>query len=358
MKKYIIIILMVFLVSCSSSRITIKQEPVIVADSAFEIVKDMKIGWNLGNSLEAMSKKLGFTFDTETIWSNPLTTQKMIDTVKNSGFRSIRIPVSYYNHIDENGVVDEKWFARVEEVVKWALDADLYTIINIHHDTGMDPNLNWIFADCETIEQSLKDYCNIWSQIAERFKDYDHRLLFQSSGEWMNKDRNWNRSDSMDDFMVVHELNQAFIDVVRASGGNNINRFLMISPFSASAEEDIVRAMFYIPFKDDVDNRLILSVHSYSSNKQDIEKGALALKKISDDYNIPVVIDEFGVKVTEPRNKQIGIVETYVKLAVENGFTCMFWDDGYEYRIVDRNKLEVVDKDLLNKALLIVYGIE
>ena len=355
MKKLIIISLLLLMIACSEKRIIIKQDPIIISESSFEFVKDMKIGINLGNSLEAMSKDYGYTLDTETFWSNPKTTKEMIDYIKELGFRTIRIPISYYNHLDENKIIDERWFDRIEEVINWALDNDLYTIINIHHDTGMDPKLFWIYADSEVYEQSLKDYSNLWRQIADRFKDYDHRLIFQSSGEWMNKDRNWNRSDSMDDFKIVHELNQAFIDIVRDSGGNNSNRYLMISPFAASGEEDIIRAMFYKPFNDSANDKLILSIHTYEDNIDEIKIGANYLKQISSDYNIPIIIDECGIRNKESKSKQEKIIKEFLNSAKEIGITCLFWDDGYDYKIFDRNKLKIVNINLLNEVMEIIY---
>ncbi len=324
--------------------------------SAFELVEQLGLGWNLGNSLDAMHKERGFTIDTEGFWGNPKTTEQLIEAVKAAGFRSIRIPISYYNHLDENGNIDPAWLDRVEHVVGWALDNSLYTVINIHHDTGMDPSLYWIYADAEAFDRSKEDFTNLWTQIAARFSDYDERLIFQSSGEWMNKERNWDAEKSMEDFRTVHELNQAFIDTVRSSGGKNSARYLMLSPFSASAEEEIVRAMFYKPFVDPAKDRLILSVHSYTEDTDSIESGAAALHRISQDYNIPIVLDEFGIPnfMEDPRKTEI--LKLYAREAEKHGIACFFWDDGYEYILIDRSTAAVRDPGFLEEVLAITNG--
>ena len=199
-----------------------------VPDTAFEVVEDMGIGWNLGNSLDAMNKNKGYNYNSETFWNNPVVTKELIDTVAAQGYGAIRVPVSWYNHIDSNGKIDEKWLARVAEVVNYCLDHDLYVIINVHHDAGMDQSYQWIYADVSTYDEDCKNLINLWSQIAVYFKDFDERLLFEATNEIMNRDSNWDWGVSWDDFRKVHDLDQEFINTVRETGGKNASRYLVV----------------------------------------------------------------------------------------------------------------------------------
>ncbi len=323
--------------------------PTAPPGSAAALVAEMRIGWNLGNSLDAMNKDRGFTLESETFWGNPKTTRAMIEAVKNAGFGAIRIPVSYYNHRNEDGVVDPAWLDRVAEVAGWALGSGLYTVVNVHHDTGMNPSLRWIYADADFFEESRSDYAALWRQIAARFRNFDERLIFQSSGEWTNRERSWDGEKYGEDFRIVHELNQTFIDTVRASGGENAGRYLMISPYSASAEEEFVRAMFYKPFNDSEEDRLILSVHSYTVDPDIIRGGAAALSRLSREYNLPVVVDEIGFSGKTNRSVALTAVESYLTECRKYGFACFFWDDGYEYVVLDRVSGLPADGELFDR---------
>ncbi len=180
MKKIIVLIMVVvFFTGCS-------RKAELSDIKAVSLDFDMGIGWNLGNSLDAASNEKGYFFETETVWFNPNTTKEMIKTVKDAGFKSIRIPVSFLNHIDADLEIDDLWLDRVEEIVQWCLKYDLITIINTHHDTSMNSSLNWIYADKDNLDDNINKLTILWEQIAHRFRDYDLRLIFQGSGEWMN----------------------------------------------------------------------------------------------------------------------------------------------------------------------------
>lgn len=323
-----------------------KAEP---PGTAAALVAGMGIGWNLGNSLDAMRKDRGLTLESETFWGNPKTTREMIEAVRNAGFGAIRIPVSYYNHLNRDGTIDPAWLERVAEVVGWALDSGLYAVINVHHDTGMNPSLNWIFADAGVFDRSREDFANLWRQIAVRFRDFDERLIFQGSGEWTNRERSWDREKYGEDFRIVHELNQTFIDTVRASGGKNAGRYLMISPYSASAEEEFIRDMFYQPFADSADDRLILSVHSYAADPEIIRAGAAVLDRLSREYDLPVVVDEIGFPRKLDRADALAAAESYLTEGKKYGIACFFWDDGYEYVVLDRASGRPADAELFDR---------
>lgn len=303
--------------------------------TAQEVVDQMGVGWNLGNALDSYSYSKGSSLESETWWGNPKTTKKMIDAVADAGFQSIRIPVTYYNHLDENNQIDSAWLDRVEEVVNYALDNDLYVVMNVHHDTGMS---GWIYSDTDSYETDKAALTNLWSQIATRFKDYDDRLLFEGTNEILNSDNNWDWGVAYKDFQVTHDLNQDFINTVRSTGGNNANRYLVVSTWAASSDSCQIEQLFYKNFDDTVEDKLIMSVHNYSTSSSTITSFISKLKQYSDTYGIPVIIDEFGTKSTVAEETRVSSASYYVSTAKENGITCFVWDNGGDYQLLDRNK--------------------
>ena len=313
-----------------------------VPDTAFEVVEDMGIGWNLGNSLDAMNKNKGYNYNSETFWNNPVVTKELIDTVAAQGYGAIRVPVSWYNHIDSNGKIDEKWLARVAEVVNYCLDHDLYVIINVHHDAGMDQSYQWIYADVSTYDEDCKNLINLWSQIAVYFKDFDERLLFEATNEIMNRDSNWDWGVSWDDFRKVHDLDQEFINTVRETGGKNASRYLVVSTWGASSDSCQIENLFYKSFQDTIPNHLIVSVHNYMIESSKIQYVISKLKTYSETYNVPFILDEFGSKSDVALETRIAATTEIVSTAKAVGITCFWWDNGSSYALFDRwndNKL-------------------
>lgn len=309
--------------------------------TATELVQDMGIGWNLGNSLDAVNKNLGYYYATETIWGNPAASKQLIDAVAKAGFGAIRIPVTWYNHVDACGTIDSAWLKRVATVVDYALDNQLYVIINIHHDTGMNWNYHWIYADTDTYEQSKKDFLNLWEQIADYFRNYDNRLLFEASNEIMNTNHNWDWGTSWKDFRMVHDLDQEFISTVRNSGGKNKDRFLVLSTWGASSDDCQIEQLFYKDFVDSSEDKLILSVHNYTTSTSHIQSVISSLKDYSQQYGIPVIIDEFGTTSSMSESNRISVAKTYVETAKEAGITCFWWDNGTSYSLFDRSTNKV-----------------
>lgn len=303
--------------------------------TAQEIVDDMGVGWNLGNALDSFSYDRGYSLESEIWWGNPKTTKKMIDTIALAGFESIRIPVTYYNHLDEKHQIDPAWLDRVEEVVNYALDNDLYVVMNVHHDTGHD---GWIRSDVATYETDSAELVNLWNQIAARFKDYDNRLLFEGTNEILNSDENWDWGVSWDDFRITHDLNQDFIDTVRSTGGNNSNRYLVLSTWAAAPDSCQIEHLFYKDFVDTATDKLIMSVHNYNTSEEAILYNMKVLEKYSKLHNIPIIIDEFGTTWSTPEEERVTIAKNYVTTAKEYGFACFVWDNGGSYQLLDRNK--------------------
>lgn len=217
--------------------------------TAAEFCKGIDVGWNLGNALDATG---GSGLSTETSWGNPKTTKELILAVKDAGFNAVRVPTTWYKHVSGNNyAIDEEWLDRVQEVVDYAYGEDMYVILNAHHEDFNDPyNDNYKAAS--------KELCAIWKQVAERFKGYDARLIFEGMNEPRKRGTNveWNGGDA-EGREVVNRLNADFVKTVRASGGNNKTRFLMVPTYAASASG---LEGFELPD----DERLIVSIHAYT----------------------------------------------------------------------------------------------
>lgn len=304
----------------------------VIADNATNLVTQMKAGYNLGNSLDAHKKDIGFRYNTETLWDNPVTTQETVDMIKNMGFTTLRIPVTYYNHMDENGIIDPNWLNRVEEVVNYALNDDMFVIINIHHDVG-----TWIYADVKTYDTDLANIKGLWTQIADHFKDYDNRLLFELQNEIINTDNNWDWGTEWDDFRKVHDMDQELITLVRQSGGNNGSRFILVSPFGASTDSCEIEQLMYKSFDDTIPDHLLMSLHTYTNNTDSITNLFTRLNGYVTKYNIPIVLTETGTMNTVAEATRLAAAEKFAELAVQYNIGLFWWDDGAKLALFNRN---------------------
>ena len=246
--------------------------------TALEATRLMGNGINLGNTLEACDNNVGIKTNTplsyETHWGQPKTTQAMIDGMKAAGFDTIRIPVAWMTnatHLYEGDyAIDADYMDRVEEVVRYARKAGMYVIINDHWDGGWYGMFG--SESAETRALAMEAYKGMWQQIAERFRDYSDYLIFESANEELGGRFDENSplycSDSVvtyltDDerYALTNEINQTFVDVVRATGGNNATRFLLIAGYSTDINQTC-DDRFQMP-KDTVDSKLMVSVHYY-----------------------------------------------------------------------------------------------
>lgn len=347
--------------SGSIPEITIEAKQ-IPDKECFQFVKDMKTGWNLGNTLDAYSqgKMYGDDISSEEIWGNPVTTKEMIDTLKNAGFRTVRIPVTWHNHVTDDGngpVISEAWLDRVQEVVDYAYDNGMYVILNTHHDnTANIEGEGGYYPDTAHAEESDRYIRGIWTQVAERFKDYDEHLIFESLNEprLAGTDYEWNFNagvaECKDAAGSINRLNQLFVDTVRATGGNNVERYLMMPGYDASLAGAITD-LYQLP-NDIVSDKLIVSVHAYTPYNFALRPGneseatdyfswedPKSVYEINDLMNslynkfvskgIPVVIGEYGA-VNRDNNTQdrVDYYAYYTAAARANGITCCVWDNG------------------------------
>lgn len=335
--------------SSSSPAETVKENNFTYSDknvsemSSAEIVEDMRAGWNLGNTLECYDVKN--PAEAETAWSNPVTTKAVIDAVKSAGFNAVRIPVSWGEHMNAEFLIDSPWIKRVQEVVDYAVDNDMYVIINVHHDDYM-----WLEPTYEKQEEVQKKYLAIWRQVCEVFKDYDEHLLFEGLNEprVIGGENEWT-CGTEEERDVINQLLQAFVDTVRESGGKNADRHLIITSHAASTDKTSVDSI-----KIPDDERIIVSLHHYSpwdfaGDESDVsEWGTDEEKKALDetfDYlyekfvksGTPVIIGEFGAVNKNNTQVRADYMEYYINSAQERNITCFVWDDGGKFKLLNRS---------------------
>lgn len=338
-------------------------------ESSFEAAANMKIGWNLGNSLDSSGNIKGTAAsDFETAWGNPVTVPELIASVKDAGFNSVRIPVTWWCNMNNDGTVNDFWLDRVEEVVNYALDEDMYAIINVHHDTGGSEEA-WLRADPLMYEEMSQRYAGLWRQIADRFKDYGDKLLFEGFNEILDSSFNWNGSGE-EEYAVVNRLNQLFVDTVRASGGNNPERNIIVSSYGASTAQPQTDG-FRIP-SDTAQNHLIAEMHCYdpwafTSNGGDTtwdEEDKKVLegiferinRKVTKEQGVPLIIGEFAAQDAENTEERAAYAGDFIRIAKKYGITCYWWDDGGSMAIIDRTLCEISQPEIVSSMMEALRG--
>ena len=317
-------------------------------NDALHFTAGMGPGWNLGNSFDAADCTwLSNPLDYESGWCGVKASGKLFDAVSAAGFRTVRLPVSWHNHVDDAYRIDPAWLDRVAEVVDMALSRDLYVILNIHHDT----DLRYYYPDTAHYGNSERYISAVWEQLALRFEDRGEKLIFESINEPRLKDTNWEWSpdpknpvcrDAMD---CINRLNQVFVNTVRATGGNNASRYLMVPGYAANPSYACTD-LFVLP-QDSADNRIIVSVHAYTpysfalqmpgtagfsvgAGGQTSEIGSFmnSLYKRYIANGIPVVIGEFGA-LAKGSNLQarVDYAAYYTASAAVRGIPCCVWDN-------------------------------
>ena len=316
-----------------------------------QLVEDMTFGWNLGNTLDVCQAdrdgdgkinehvEAGEKVD-ETLWGNPKATKDLFTSLKKNGVNAVRIPVTWRDHMDSDGNIDREWMDRVQQVVDYAYSQGMYVIINVHHDGGGDPKFG-----AGIIEESQKDYNtflkkykNIWKQIAERFKNYSDYLIFESMNE-VGFDTLYNKNKA-DAYNLINKINQDFVDIIRATGGNNAKRHLLIAGYYTDIERTC-DSLYKMP--DDKAGRCILSVHYYTpwdfctcdikhtwgtnSEVRQMETLIGKMKKNFVDKGIPVIIGEYAASGSD-LSSCIFFIEKLNKLCSDYGIATFIWDSG------------------------------
>lgn len=312
------------------------------AITSMELVREMGIGWNLGNTLDATGG--------ETRWGNPLTTPEMIAAIADAGFRSIRIPVTWRYHFGPapDYVIDQAWMDRVQEIVGWALDAGLYVIINMHHDGGTDTGEDrdggadnrvdaWLRKASTDYDGVIAQYRALWSQIAARFRDYGDHLVFESMNEVGFDSLKVNNRPTQTAYNLLNQINAEFVMVVRGSGGNNRYRHLLLAGYNTDIDESIGGVVMF-------DSRCILSLHYYTpyqfcingkpttwGNPDEVDTLKRQFAKIKSnfiDQGIPVILGEYNAVLQTEAASRIYWTEWVTKMSVDYGIAPYLWDNG------------------------------
>ena len=306
---------------------------------AFAIMEDIQAGWNLGNTLD--SHGAGNTNSAETYWGNPKTTQAMIDTVVGKGFNLIRVPVTWAEHVGPAPAyeINPEWLNRVKEVVDYVYNTGAYVIINTHHEPDF-----WMITDPAKADAVEEELVAIWKQIGEFFKDYDDRLIFEGMNEPRLKGsaKEW-QGGTAEEQALINDWNQAFIDAVRSTGGNNETRLLLICPYGTSSDLSAIKALT-IP----EDNDIAVAIHMYApyyftyaqnepqndwkewdgSGKTGIVNTVKQFKMRFIDQGIPVIITEYGAVNKGNREEINKWVVDYVSAMKNQGIKTVWWDNG------------------------------
>lgn len=337
------IMMMTMLVSCGYGKMS--------DQSTVDFVNSMGVGINLGNTFDCSGEWFARTVEAqETAWGSPIITKQIIQGYADAGFGAMRLPVSWTVLMDDDGNINKDFMNRIEEVVGWILDSGMVCIMNSHHDS-------WGDRFGEDYDAAMQLYSGMWEQICKRFKKYGENLMFESMNE-VGIDGIWDRFGGTTDgkdraYEIVNNINQQFVDIVRASGGNNEKRHLLI----ASYWTDIDLAcdeLFKMPY--DPAGKCAVSVHYYtpatlclisedvSWGKATTEWGSEAdyqqlnglfdkMKEHYTDKGIPVIVGEYGCLGD---NKPREVIERWTldvaSAACERGFCPVLWDTpGGEY---------------------------
>ncbi|HET6706187.1 glycoside hydrolase family 5 protein [Amycolatopsis sp.] len=355
--------------------------------NASQIVADMGAGWNLGNQLEASINGV----PSETAWGQPTITPALIDKVKASGFKTIRIPVSYLNHIGAgpNYQVNAAWLNRIQQVVDYAYQRGLYVLINMHGDGYKTVNGSWLICDSGDQATVKAKYQKVWQQVATRFAGYDQRLILESMNEEFDGQYG---TPTQPCYSNINAYNQIFVDTVRRTGGNNASRWLLVPGWNTNIDYTTGNYGFVMPtdqFRSPsipaAEKRLMISVHYYSpwdfageENGNITQWGRNAtnpakkstwgqedyldaqLKAVRDVFvskGYPAVVGEYGsvdksAFDSASNRYRADFARAVVSTAKKYGAATVYWDNGhngqYGLALFDRRSLAVTQQGIVD----------
>ncbi|MBN1577414.1 MAG: glycoside hydrolase family 5 protein [Chitinispirillaceae bacterium] len=348
-----------FLCYCLLLPVLLRAQPETIAPDqsdmsshpAATFVKGMRVGWNVGNSLEAVDNGSGSYIPNETAWGNPKITQQLIDSVKAAGFNAIRLPVAWSLFSDASTwTIRKERLDRAEEVVNYALKRDLYVIMNEHWDGG------WLQPTNAAKDTATKRLAAIWKQVAIRFRDYGDHLVFAGTNEVM-KDGDYGTPTS-EYVSVQNGYNQSFVNAVRATGGRNAFRYLVVQAFNTNIDHAI--SFFKMP-SDQTKDRLILEVHfydpweftidgnnttvtqwgangnpskkvSWDSDESHIDAQFAKMKNSFLNKGIPVILGEYAAMLKNTSDNppfRLAWDKYVTDAAVKAGMIPFYWDPGF-----------------------------
>jgi len=310
--------------------------------SSKELVAEMGVGWNLGNSFDVRDND-------KTVWGNPLPLSTHIQAVKAMGFETLRIPVTWnFNMLDQAPyTVETPYLARVQRIVEAGLQNDMHVIINTHHD-------DWIIPTIEKAPVVKERLASLWTQIGNHFIEYGDKLIFEVMNEPRHIDtpEEWS-GGTAEGRATLNEFHQICVDAIRATGQNNAKRHIMVSTYAASTTPSAF-ADLIIP----ADPNIIVSIHSYfpwrfagqdegGTNNwgSDADKAALdqELDRIKERWvnqeNRPVILGEWGAKDKNNLSTRVNYADYYARAAVGRGMVPIIWDDGGNFGLFDRHAM-------------------
>ena len=378
-------------------------------ETAREAVENMRLGWNLGNTLDCHSgDTLNMwierwssrrTSDYETAWGQPVTKGGLMKMFKKAGFNAIRVPVTWYPHMeakfrfatsqsivwypseDDIGTeVQAAWMKRVHEVVDYIVGRGMYCILNVHHDSG-DANTAWLIADEDSYAREHERFEKLWTQIAEEFRDYDEHLLFEGYNEMLDVKRSWcfasyaatgkyDAAIAKSAYNAVNSYAQSFVNAVRATGGNNAQRNLIVTTYAACDGHGTWNSYLQDPLKqmrlpdDTTEGHLIFEVHSYpdvsnlATAKSDLNTAIRNLKNNLEKKGAPIIYGEWGALSSsaydDQRENLLAFARYFVEQTKKNGMGTFYWmglSDG-----AHRGVPEFSQPDLLEALQKGYYG--
>lgn len=328
---------------------------------AMEMMHKLGAGINIGNDLDVYGIESYIDnptiSDYERAWGNVPATKELFSCVKAAGFSSVRIPVTWSEHLLSDNSIDPEWMDRVTEVVTDALDEGLYVVLDTHHELFIVPTYD---GEMASTDQLVK----IWGQIAENFRDYDERLLFEGMNEPRLRDSKEEWTDGNEELRTaVNRMNRAFVETVRASGGHNETRYLLVGAYATGYKK---HALEHIDIFPD-DRHIMISVHAYLPRKftdadrenelwneedpsftEEITELSECLNSYFISKSIPVVITEYGCQDKADEAQRVLWADYFVGTFAKMGISTMWWDDGSDYMIINREKYQVARPELVS----------
>lgn len=312
---------------------------------AVRFVSGMGEGINLGNTLDSTELKKyrpdADDLEYETYWGNPRADAETFRAMKEAGFGTVRIPVTWEEHLDAEYRISDVWMDRVQEVVDMALEEDLYVILDLHHE-------KWLDLQIAHETEIREEFVIVWEQIAERFQEYDERLLFESMNEPRLRDSEYEWTAGTEELReMVNRLNEDFVETIRTAGGKNKKRYLLICPYATTSKTEAMQNL-RVP----KDNRVIVSVHMYEpylfcqkeddnsdwdtkETKEQVSKAFEEMNSLFMEQNIPVILTEFGCKDKNNTQARVDWATYYMTESKRYGIPCIWWDCG-DYGLIDR----------------------
>jgi len=340
-------------------------------ESAWAFVDNLVLGYNLGNTLDASQDlktqtwfKPQTVYDWETCWGQPVTTQEIVDAIAAKGFNVIRVPVTWFPHMDSDGNVQTEWMDRVETVVNYVLNTGCYCIVNVMHDSGSrgdrTDSIAWIVADANQYSSISPRYKKLWTQIATRFKGYGEKLLFEAFNEILDENYTWGNPSKASAYETVNKLEQDFVDAVRSTGGNNEYRNLICNPYSAGNSAEKMAG--WEPPTDVHPNHILGSVHSYdpynfcndngewnvetfdASCQEEVDDVIARVAKRYDQTGTPYFYGEFGaIDDGKSMSERIKYAKYVAQQFKSQGTTGLWWMGLFDRTTMTWYESEIVD---------------